>query len=301
MAIVGRIRRSRLRQVMRGYRKLRGSGRLDRIATVKQTLTERPLNMINGQLSSAVMGCGAAAGELVIRQYLLVRVGGINLNRALLLASRKINARVVFPLPREWREIVAQQGFEIASFRSALLWQLYVVALLLHGIVKIGKIALAGMRASNYSQRNPKSHVYFADLGSGNLPHEAHGKQSYDVISWYLQWQGRRLDIQAIHHSAANSVCKVVGDTEIVPQRGPLPALAGLEEIAKYIFWAMPAIFTAAVDIIRGRWWHALLLNQAALAAQARIVPSNSLAKEYLFHNSGWIYRGLMKPSGAAP
>ena len=37
----------------------------------------------------------------------------------------------------------------------------------------------------------------------------------------------------------------------------------------------------------------ALLLNQAALAAQARALPTDSLAREYLFHNSGWIYRPL--------
>lgn len=288
-----RIQRARLRQMMRGYRALKQAGQLDRIAGVKQALTEHSLGISGQHFSFEIMGCGAASGEIVVRQYLLVRVGGLNLNRALLLAQGTEHGRVVFPLPKEWREILTQQGFEVARFRSALLWQLYAFALLIFGIVKIGKIALAGITCRYSPQPNIKPYVHFADLGPGNLPHEGSGNKSHDVISWYLQWQGRKAGIHAIHHSVANSLSTAVGDIGIVPQPGPLPALVGLGCVAEFLLWAVRAIAMAAIDLLRGRWWHALLLNQAALAAQAHIVPPNFLAKEYFFHNSGWIYRPL--------
>jgi polysaccharide biosynthesis PFTS motif protein len=278
---------------MRGYRRLKTTGRLGCLTAVKQELTTSRLDINERKFSSTVMGAGIFSGELIIRQYLLIRLGGLNLNRALLLASHNDNKSVVFPLPREWQEIVRSHGFKVSRFRSSLLWQLYVLGALFYGIVVIVKTALVGMRTANHVDRNPKSYIYFADLGPGNLPHETNGKQSYDVISWYLQWQGRRSDVQAIHHSVANSVRKVVGDIDIVSQRGPLPVLTSFESLAKFVMWALPAIFIAAVDIIMGRWWHALLLNQAALSAQARSVSPDSLAKDYLFHNSGWIYRPL--------
>ena len=130
---------------MRGYQALKRSGQLDRIAVAKQALTERRLSLTRQHFSPVVMGCGADSGEIVVRQYLLVRVGGLNLNCALLLALGNEQSSVVFPLPKEWRNVLAQHGFEVAHLRSAVLWQLYICALLLYGVVKIGKIALAGI------------------------------------------------------------------------------------------------------------------------------------------------------------
>lgn len=288
-----RIQRSRLRQIMRGYRNLKNAERLDCIAVVKQELTVHKLNLHERHFSSTVMGAGLSSAELIVRQYLLVRIGGLNLNRALLLGSVSENSSVVFPLPCEWRELIENCGFKVARFRSALLWQLYAVAALFYGIARIGRIALTGLKTSNHFQRISQSYVYFSDLGPGNLPHETQGKQSHDVVSWYLQWQGRRQGLQAIHHSVTSSESMLIGGIEIIPTSGPLPALNGLGLVSKFIMWAMSAIFISTIDFIRGRWWHALLLNQAALAAQARIVPKATLAYEYLFHNSSWIYRPL--------
>lgn len=291
--VIKMIQRARLRRIMRGYRILKQSGHLDRMAAVQQALTEHPLGLAKDYFSSFVMGCGAASGEIVVRQYLLVRIGGINLNRALLRALGKKQGKVVFPLPREWREILTQNGFEVARFRSALLWQGYVCALLLYGVLQIGKIAFAGIISGERAVLNQKRYAYFADLGSGNLPQKINGSQSYDVISWYLQWPGRNQDIEAIHHSVAGSVPITVGNIEVLSQRWALPVLKGWRSILNYAVWGVGASVRAVLDCLRGRWWHAVLLNQAALAAQARILPVDLLAREYLFHNSGWLFRPL--------
>ncbi len=278
---------------MRSYRVLKKSGHLDRISQVKQVLTESPLNLPRKHFSSVVMGCGAASGEIVVRQYLLIRVGGLDLNRALLLALGSDQGKVIFPLPREWREVLTQHGFDVAHFRSALLWQLYVCALLLYGIGMIGKVAIAGTVSRKGADVHLKSYAYFAALGPGNLPQKINDSQSHDVVSWYLQWPGRNPDIQAVCHSVAESLPTYVGDITVFPQREPLPALTKWGEILNYILWGVGASVIAALDCLRGRWWHALLLNQAALAAQVRNLSVDSLAREYLFHNSGWIYRPL--------
>lgn len=272
---------------------LKQSGHLDRIALAKQALTEQPLGLTRKHFSSIVMGRGAASGEIVVRQYLLIRVGGINLNHALLLALGKDKGRVAFPLPKEWRNILAQHGFEIAHFRSALLWQFYVCALLLYGVAKISQIAIAGIGSRKCAEANPKSYAYFVALGPGNLPPKTNNSQSHDVVSWYLQWPGRKPDIEAVYHSVANSSPSTVDGITVLPQCGPLPTLTGWVATSKYVVWGLFAALIATLDCLRGRWWHALLLNQAALAAQARNLPAASLAREYLFHNSGWIYRPL--------
>jgi polysaccharide biosynthesis PFTS motif protein len=279
--------------MMRGYRALRKSGHLDRIAAVKQALTERSLGLSTSSFSTLLMGGGIGSSELIVRQYLLMRLGSVNLNRALLLATGKRNTKVVFPLPPEWRRVIASHGFEVAHFRSTVLWQLYIFMLLGYGIARIAKILLAGLRSSGRSDAAEKPYVYFGDLGPGNIPHQTQGRQSYDVISWYLQWEGRRQDIQAVRHSVPNSVFNAVNGVEIIYQLGPLPLLAGSSEFTKFLIWAVQAITIAVIDILRGRWWHALLLNPAAEAAQARTSAPELLAREYFFHNSNWIYRPL--------
>lgn len=291
-AIIQRIRRARLRRIMRGYRMLKQSGHLDRIAGVKQALTEHPLGLAIQHFSTVVMGSGAVSGEIVVRQYLLLRIGGINLNCALLLALGKTGGSVVFPLPKEWRTVLMQHGFKVAVIRSALMWQFYVFILLLYGTIYIGRIALAGISNKKRGASPPLRYAYFAWLGPGNLPQD-HTHKSHDVISWYFQWSGRKQGIESIHHSVTNATPFSIGSIKVIPQRGPLPALAGIREVIEFAFWALHAFAIASLDFLRGRWWHALLLNQAALAAQVRALPKDTLACEYLFHNSGWIHRPL--------
>ena len=285
--------RAKLRRTMRGYQSLRKSGSIHRIAMVKQALTEHALSRVSRNLSGTIMGQGDGFGEAVIRQYLLVRIGGLNLNKALLVALGKKNGRVVFYLPKAWREILTQHGFKVAHLRSSLLWQLYVGAIFFYGILQIGKILLAGLFSRNDLWSLQKNHVFFADLGSGNLPQQINGSQSHDVISWYLQWLGRATGIESVHHTVRNAQPVRVGGVDVLPTVRVLPDLTGMRVVIRYALWGMRAIAIAAFDCLCGRWWHALLLNQAALAAQVRALPAGALAQEYLFHNSGWIYRPL--------
>ena len=278
---------------MRAYLALKRSGDVDRIAKVKQALTDHRLNLASHGFSPTIMGQGAEVGEIVIRQYLLVRAGGLELNHALLLALGKKDGRVVFYLPKEWRDILEQHGFKVAHFRSSVLWKLYICAVWLYGVLQIIKIAFAGMRSRQDTNHKPKHHVFFADLGPSNLPQEGNGSQSHDVVSWYLQWSGRAAGIKEVRHTVSKARPVIVGGVEVLPTKKVLPKLAGGRAVAKYVLWGLRASIIAAFDCFRGRWWHALLLNQAALAAQFRAQPADFFAQEYLFHNSSLIYRPL--------
>ena len=278
---------------MRAHLALTRSGDVDRIAKVKQALTDRRLNLASHSFSPTIMGQGTEIGEIVIRQYLLIRAGGLELNHALLLALGKKDGRVVFYLPKEWRDILEQHGFKVAHFRSSVLWKLYIFAVWLYGVLQIVKIAFAGMRSRQDTNHKPKRHVFFADLGPGNLPQEENDSQSHDVVSWYLQWSDRAVGIKEVRHAVSKARPVFVGGVEVLPTKKVLPELAGGRAVVKYVLWGLRASIIAAFDCFRGRWWHALLLNEAALAAQVRAQPTDFLAQEYLFHNSSWIYRPL--------
>ena len=276
---------------MRGYRYLKKSNRLSCITAIKQELTVQTFKLPPEFFSSTLMGACLHSGEVVLRQYLLLRIGGIDLNQALLTSAGEPGARVVFPMPSQWRDVVERHGFVVNRFRSALRWQLFVLKLWMLGVAKATRILLD--RESTVSLDFDMPYAYFADLVPSNLPREVEGTKSKSIISWYLDWQGRSAEIKSLHHSVAATHCREVEGYEVVMQRGPLPSLSSSRERVQFFLWITIASMLAAFDILRGRWWHAVLLNQAALAAQGRIVQTESLAKEYLFHNSSWIYRPM--------
>ena len=184
-------------------------------------------------------------------------------------------------------------GFDVDHFRSSLLWRFYVLGALLYGVAKICNITFAGISSVSDSPLKYKKYVYFASLGLGNLPQNIDGYISYDIVSWYFRWAGRVRDIYAIHHSVINASPVMVGDVAVVPQCHTLPSMTGCKTIIKYAIWGLGASVISALDCLRGRWWHGLLLNQAALSGQIRYLSVDSLASEYLYNISGLIYRPL--------
>ncbi len=278
---------------MRGYRLLKQSGRIDLIAKVKEALTEQEFSLSAKDFSPCIMGAGCSYGEIVVRQYLLIRIGGLNLNQALLHALGKSDGKVIFPLPKEWRATISKYGFDVANIRSSLLWQIYIFGVWLYGVLQIAKVLFSGFKSLTQESKKLKRYVYFANLTSGNLPYGIHSQKSYDIVSWYLQWTGRAQSVEAVHHSVSNFPNKVVDGVDLVFQTQLLPPLFGWKPIAKYTVWSVISSFIALMECFRGRWWHALLLNQAALSSQVRFLAKSKLAHEYLFHNSGWIYRPL--------
>ena len=52
-------------------------------------------------------------------------------------------------------------------------------------------------------------------------------------------------------------------------------------------------IVLAARDILFWKWWNIILLKEASLSIVVRTHNSKTLAREYLFNNSAYIYRPL--------
>ena len=285
-------RRKRLRATMRGYRALKAASRLGVIGEVKHDLTEAPIRDCVGKFSVAVLGAAAGSADLALRQYLLIQLGGVNLNRMLLMAAANPRKSIAYPMPRDWRRIVEQHGFRVSEWRCALYWGAYVFGMWGYGTIRTFRIMLEGPRFGATRKCDGTRYAYFLDLSAANLPSSAE-RPSHDVVSWYAQWSGRNPAISAVRHGVLSAPRIEVAGLDVSPQKSPLPPLAGGREISAYLRWSLSAIVRSAFDALRGRWWHAVMLSHAAVAAQARHVPDDTLATTYLFHNSGWIYRPL--------
>lgn len=287
--------RARLRSAMRGYRQLRQCGRLDTLPLLMSDLTRQVLKQPIGKFSPRIMGAAKSYGELCLRQYLLLRVAGVNLNLSLLASLASPKSRVVHPLPIEWQDTLKAHGFKVARFKSSLLWFGYVASLMVFGIVECFSVIFAGIRYES-TQLECQPYSYFVGLTEHNIPsNTVSGTGQWNIINWYLQWTGRPRLIREIRHDVLNDQVLPMMHTcgvKLLFQKKPIPPLE-LCAIPAYFLWVIVAVATCFVDMARGRWWHAVLLNQAAISAQVRLTKSSNLARQYLFHNSTWLYRPI--------
>lgn len=291
-SLLERRARRRLRRMMRGYRALLASGCLSRIPALHSALTVMPLSMSPSGFSVRFLGVSVGNAELSVRQYLLSLVGGTKLTKAVLSAVGAQGSKVVHPLPPEWRRVLRQHGFDVAMFGSSVLWAGWVVLVFSYGLVCATRAVLGNLRASLSQGADMRRYAHFEGLAPGNLPRPGKDGRSHDIVTWYLQWNGRPTDLDAVTHTVQGQAATTTSGTPVLPVLSPYPPLR-LDASIRLLGWTVTAVVRALFDLARGRWWHAVLLKEAVRAAEVRFQVPARLAADYLFHNSSWIYRPL--------
>lgn len=288
-----RWRRRRIKLALRGYSNLKAHTRLGSIENIQKEISAKELEIPRWYFSECIFGAGTKEAEKIIRQYLILRVGYISLNYELLISVSNSKGSLKSPIPKEWRNIVKENGFRVSDFSCSFLWNIYIIAIYIYGVRQILKILVEGFREIGKSNYLNEKYIYFCNLSNNNLPKMKSSKKSHDIISWYIQWVGRDRDIRVISHGVSSNLISNDHNIDLKFQKKPIPSIQNWSQLLQYFLWAFRAIAISTVDLIRGHWWHSFILNQAALSGQARLLSPNVLAKEYFFHQSTWIYRPL--------
>ena len=295
-SLVRRYKLKRLRRILRGHRRLKQSDCLKTINVVNEALTTA-VCIKDGIFSRSIFGAAVGNEELAIRQYLLMRFVSVKLPKALLYAhgkTGKAGKAVVCPLPSECLKIVEKHGFKVGKIRSALVWYGYMTLYFAYGVLSIGKIACQGIKEIIFpSYPVLGNFVFLEGLSAKNLPQPNKDGVSHDIVSWYRQWPGRIGELDTICHSVKGVTQSAVHGIHLISVPSAIPPLTHLSVLLRYVGWGGVAIVRAAFDLIRGRWWHALMLHESSKAALLRMHEPSQFALDYLFQNSDWIYRPL--------
>jgi polysaccharide biosynthesis PFTS motif protein len=280
--------------MMRGYRYIKLEKRFDLIRSLKLDLTISRLWPENMVVSQEIYGSGSDAAELITRQYLLTRYGGIGLNKAILCSLGSDNSPIIYPLPKVWQDLLIKHGYSVAKVRCSLSWSVQVAIMWLYGVFRGSKIIFEALsKIIQPVDQDLKRYAYFSELSSTHLPQLCQDGRSHDVITWYSKWKGRPKSLNAICHSVVESESLLAGEISVEYRSSPVPSISTMRTLLHYTGWFFQAICRAAYDALRGKWWHAMLLAESAVAAKARLINPDQLAREYLFHNSSHIYRPL--------
>ena len=290
-----RKRRKCIRQMMRGYRNLKSSNQLGKITSVKEALTNTKLTQCDKRSSKLIFGVGLPDSEIIIRQYLLLQLAGLNINRAMLYALGKPDCIVLHPMPPEWRNVLRTHGFKVPETLTRFLWYLYIVLFLFNGIRSFVTQNLRNIKAIIILPKDQKmgKYAYFNGLIAGSLPQYDIGGSSHDITSWYYHWSSRAKDLDAMCHSVEGVTRTHVASTPVVSIPHAVPSLSKIKSFFNYFIWSIAATIKAIFSLFLNHWWNILLLKEASLAAVVRMQQPSKLARDYLFNNADYIYRPL--------
>jgi len=281
-----------LRSDLKAHLNLKRTNRLPRIKEIKRVIDKTPC-IERGSYSALIFGAATGEAEMVVRQFLLRSVIENKINRVLINAIGN-HSPVAYPLPEKWIGLLKNEGLPVSAIRSKITFIFFVLMRFGLGVLAIIKIFCQSVIATVSKKKEAYgNYVFFDSLGELNLPKKEPREPGYDIISWYEKWNGRIPVIDRFVHTASQKEPLVAGTIPVITISSFVPPLHGFGKLMQYAWWGCKAILLSVFDLLRNRWWHALLLEEAAKSAMVRMHETKDLAREYLFHNSLWIYRPL--------
>jgi len=150
---------------------------------------------------------------------------------------------------------------------------------------------LVNMRFKRPKTENSR-YVQFVDLAFKNLPIPGRQKK-YDIVSWYVKWDGAVEELEEIRHTVRTSTQSNL-DGVIARSSGTnIPGFQSMILRLNFLAWGIGAFCVAAFSLLLARPWSAILLEDAVQAKAVNLLPSDKLAREYLFSCSGIVKRPL--------
>lgn len=286
---------ARQRAMMRGYNLLKKNDDLALLIRLKEELTNFSFQSITESSSNLFFGSANSIGDKIIKQYLLSRIGDYNLNFELLRNLGTKNSSFSYPFPNDWLRVVEKYGFKINYTKSFFLWKTFLLKRIFFGGFRfLNEIRLSIIEILSTRRQSQSSYVYFDTLVSGNIPKNNSSSKSYDIISWFLEWEGRNHEILEICHSVKD-VDKIFKKSSQLIRYLPrvIPPINRPFQLINYTLWGVKVTILALIELIRGNWWNCLIFPETIYAGLVKRQSIGSLAKEYYFHNSSWLYRPL--------
>ena len=283
----------RLLKVLRGHRQLKELNAIGRINALKQDLASTPC-IKNGTFSKSIFGSEIEQAELITRQFLLARIESTFFTKHILYSVGNSDSAITYPLPLEWRKVVIRHGFKVDKFNSIILWHGFVTLKFVFAIQSFSIQIFRDLRRiikKDYPLKG--SYVYFDNLSHRNFPLTSLKGPKQNIFTWYLQWSGKTPNVDSLRHDVKDIDKGVLENIPVIPIPSALPFLKKMRGLQSLVLWGFIMILFSLIELIRGHWWHALLFGESYKSKVLRIVDEDELARDYLFHNSGWIYRPL--------
>ncbi len=290
-AMIKRIHRNRLRRILRGSQQMKTSEDPFVISKINEELTIKNLQINLEHVSKYIFGEDAQNIEVIARQFLLARLENMQLNKSILRSYGAGKRGIIYQLPDEWIFLLEANNLHVNRFKSRILFKFYIFMFFLYGIMSIFSITIDIFKKNNLKKINAnRKFVSFVDLNPNSLPRQS-SDESYDLVNWYLNWEGRLQNLNEIHYNI-KIPDRTYRDILLINSH-LIPPICDFKNQLKFLCWGLTSILISFISFLQGRWVNCLLLREAALAKRVMLADQKLIAAEYLFSNSVRIYRPL--------
>jgi len=290
--------RSKLRILLRAYRKLKVQGKMSQLHDLKGILADEKFDQINKQASKTLFGASSKNASLVVRQYtfnqlILKHRKFWNFNEAILysLGSGK---PVRCPIPKNFQDKLKEKGYKVDTISCNFQFFILLLVYFCFGIYRaFGLIKASKIMNQKSSSKLPLPFAYFHQLSLGNIPYKSDKFFSQTIITWYAQWQGRSESIKSLHHDVNVISEKELDDFSV--KYIPITKLniENTKTLIRFSWWVIKALLICIKNLFLLRWWTFLLFEQFVQAAIFRYVEDSKIAKDYLLPHNGVFYRPI--------
>jgi len=270
-----------------GYINLKNKNKLDFLLRLKHKIQDCELHEIFS--SPFILRSISQDTEIIVRQFLLSILLGNEFNKKILifLSNKK---KIITPLPKQWRKVLEEEDIAVNHFFSSLLFGFLVLKFYIFSYFEIFyQIFLNFKNIFNKKNYVETPYIYFDSLELNNLPHS--NSDSYEIMSWYKKKYVEEKNIFC--HSVKNFQPPSDFTEKIFYKASPSIILSRYVHVFSLLLEGFKLIGFSSINFFKLRWWHALLGREMIKALPFKIANAdkNFIAKEYFFHNSGWIYR----------
>lgn len=280
----------RQRILMRGYKNLKNSGRLSLLDNIKNSITREGLRINMNSITILKNDVAIKDHNIIIHQFLIERLLTISFNKAVLTATAS-GKKIVYPLPFKWQKILLENDIRPNHFLCTILFWKFIF---IHGVYGIGEFFWQIIRVFRKSIHRAYyelgNYVYFDALQNSNLP-EVSGEYQLGIISTYVNKFPKPHKIDVICHNVQDKSNLIINGFKTIAIPSPLPPLNFNKSLKLFLLNGIGCILIALFDILKGKWQSLLMLREKMKSLTFRFNNPNKIAKQFLFHNSGWIYR----------
>ena len=281
--------RYRRYMIFRGYRLLFQRGQSDLVQKCKHQVSLVETGVTDDTASPDIFFASRPDADLVIRQFLSKRTGEKSM---CISVYNAIGGGVpIHHLPPHTYSLLRELGIPVWAFGSRIRWMLGLVVYWLYGCWMFVKLGFPV--ADKNSETNAGSSAFFQDLPLNALPDRVTPFERQDLVSWYCRWDKRNPLIRTVTHQHKNRVNTVVNGISLEYRAAGFSGYLGGRTWLEYFLWGLWVAFMAFVDLVRGRWWHALLFSQAVMAKRLVLSSEGTLPAEVWFNHENYRFRPI--------
>ncbi|PPR41505.1 MAG: hypothetical protein CFH22_00537 [Alphaproteobacteria bacterium MarineAlpha5_Bin12] len=299
--LIIKFRQRKLRVISRGYSKIFNkeflkNKNIKNLTVIEKEFRNKVFSEVDNYYSPIIFNNGLNFAKLICKHYFLkiiyVRKAYYPaLNNEILYFFGKNKSKIIYPLPRIYRNFLKDYGIKFNDFFSDIYWYLFITFFYFIGLV----VGLKNIFFSIFfcfikpNLNSKKNYVYFNSLTLNCLPKD--NRLNPNIINWYIDDNIKTQNNYICHNLKYSK--NIYLENNIISYKKKIQYLNEFKGLIKFSFWFLKASFICLIDIFSGKWWHPLLFYESVNASMIRFQNSSNIPSKYFFNNSNFTYRPM--------